>query len=255
MSDRTFVVKKPTMRGSDVRDWQNLVKAEFKRMKVDCPIVVDGYYGVATRSYSASLLHAFGMTASTVMKKGLTPQTRTRVQKRNFTDSQKKMAQKRRGAYLKKLRARWTKVHPPTNKILADSWGYHPPIHDGIDVITPPDAVIFAMVKCKVIDVRSGGWWGKGAPSPAVAARGDGIIQVEVLETVGPFKKGDHIGYGHAEKAQVKVGQVVEAGKPLGRAGMANAWHIHLMLNNGSTSKGIGNKDPRAILDYSVKHG
>lgn len=256
MSDRTFVVKKPNMRGSDIRDWQNLVKTEFKKMKVDCPIVVDGYYGVATRAYSASLLHAKGMSAGSVMKKGLKPETRARVRKGNYTDSQKRMAKKRRGSYLKKLRARWTRVHPPVNSILADSWGFHPGVHDGIDVITPADAVIFAMVKCKVIDVRASGWWGLGAAKdPNTRAKGDGIIQVEVLENVGPFKKGDHIGYGHAEKARVKIGDVVEAGKPLGRAGLANAWHIHLMLNDGSTTRGIGNKDPRRVLDYSVENG
>jgi murein DD-endopeptidase MepM/ murein hydrolase activator NlpD len=156
--------------------------------------------------------------------------------------------------YRARLRRSWDRadVHPPVAKILADTWGYHPPVHDGVDVICPPNAVLFAMCKAKVIDVRSGGWWGK-APSGDVT-KGDGIIQLEVLENIGPFKKGHHIGYGHAEKATVKVGQTVNAGDVIGHAGLAVAWHVHLMYNDGSTKKGIGNIDPRPILDYSVGH-
>lgn len=256
MSDRTFIVKTPHMRGTDVRDWQQQVKAQFKSMKIDCPIQIDGDYGPASRSYTASLCFALGMTPKRVMADGVTPKLRTTIREGKFTKAQLE-ARKKRAYYRKKLRDRWNiRVHPPVNQILADSWGYHPGVHDGVDVICPADAIVFAMVKCKVIDVRSSGWWGLGAPTdPNVRAKGDGIIQVQVLESIGPFVKGDHIGYGHAEKATVKVGDVVEAGKPLGRAGLANAWHVHLMLNNGSTSKGIGNKDPQKILDYSVKNG
>ena len=109
------------------------------------------------------------------------------------------------------------------------------------------------MVKSKVIDVRASGWWGK-APSGQVS-KGDGIVQLEVLESVGPFKKGQHIGYGHCEHARVRVGQVVQAGETIALAGLAVAWHIHLMVNDGGTKKGIGTRDPRPHLDYSVKHG
>lgn len=256
MSDRTFVVKKPLMRGEDVHNWQREVKSQFNKMKIDCPIVVDGYFGVATRSYTAALCYSLGMVPRRVMDNGVTHRLRDRIRNGDFTAAEKK-AWANRDEYRKGLRARWNiKVHAPVNQILADSWGYHPGVHDGLDVICPPDAIIFAMVKSKVIDVRSSGWWGLGAPTdPNVRAKGDGIIQVQVLETVGPFTRGYHIGYGHAEKSQVKVGDIIEAGKPLGRAGLANAWHIHLMYNDGSTSKGIGNRDPRSILDYSVKNG
>ncbi len=92
------------------------------------------------------------------------------------------------------------------------------------------------------------------APSGDVR-KGDGIVQLEVLESVGPFKKGMHIGYGHCEHARVRVGQVVQAGETIALAGLAVAWHIHLMMNNGSTTKGIGNIDPRKCLDYAVKNG
>lgn len=261
MSQRTFVVKKPVMHGSDVLAWQKEVKDQFRRMAIDCPIVIDGKYGVACRSYTASLCHALGINEKTAMKDGTTPELRTKIRNRDLTAAEKKtMDSQSRKDYRAALRRRYkaigSPVHPPVDRILQDSWGFHPPVHDGLDVICQPDAVLYAMVKCKVIDVRSSGWWGKGAPNdPKLRAKGDGIIQVEVLETVGPFKKGYHIGYGHAEKAKVKVGQVVEAGTPIGHAGFANAWHIHLMYNTGSTKMGIGNKDPRPIVDYSVKNG
>jgi murein DD-endopeptidase MepM/ murein hydrolase activator NlpD len=155
---------------------------------------------------------------------------------------------------LDEAKAAERKVHAPVDKILTDTWGYHPPGHDGVDVICEPDAVLRAMVKSKVIDVRTGGWWGK-APSGDVW-KGDGIIQIEVLEDVGPFRKGQHIGYGHAEKPYVKVGQIVVAGQPLGHAGLAVAWHIHLMVNNGEVGlRGVGTRDPRPLLDYAVKNG
>ena len=257
-SDRVFKVKKPVMNGNDVRMWQSEIKKQFKKLNIDCPIVCDGYYGVSTRSFTADLCHSLGMTAHKVMADGVTPHLRWHIVNNEFTASQKKYKAKRT-EYRKKLRARYkrisARVHAPVSKILQDSWGFHPPVHDGIDIITEPDATLYAMIKAKVIDVRSSGWWGKGAPSPAIAAKGDGIIQLEVLETIGPFKKGHHIGYGHAEKAKVKVGQIVEAGDKIGHAGLANAWHIHFMYNGGADNRGIGTIDPRAILDYSVKHG
>lgn len=258
-SDRTFVVKKPVMHGNDVKLWQTEVKNQFKKLKIDCPIVVDGYFGVSTRSYTADLCHALGMTSGRVMAKGITPHLRWHIANNELTSSQKKYKAKRT-KYRQELRAKYkrivVRVHAPVSKILQDSWGYHPGVHDGLDVICEADATLRAMVKAKVIDVRPSGWWGLGAPSnPTLKAKGDGIIQLEVLESVGPFKKGQHIGYGHAEKATVKVGQIVNAGDKIGHAGFANAWHIHLMMNDGSTTKGIGTFDPRPALDYSVKNG
>lgn len=261
---RTFILKQPRMRGDDVKKWQQAIKGIFMReFGMNCPIVIDGVYGPSCRSFSAELCHAMGLSAKVQMKNGVTPELREKLELDKLTPAQLKTKRSpARHAYRMKLReqfklARKPRVHAPVHKILQDSWGYHPGVHDGLDVITQPDPVIFAMVKSKVIDVRSSGWWGLGAPSDSgLKAKGDGIIQLEVLETVGPFKKGMHIGYGHAEKARVKKGQVVEAGHAIGHAGFANAWHIHLMVNDGSVgTRGVGNRDPRPLLDYAVKNG
>lgn len=237
------------MKGDDVSAWQREIRREFGRMHIDYPLTADGDYGVATRSATASLCHALGMVASNVMAKGVTPELRTRIRNRRLTPYERiRMA--KRVDYRRRLRRKHTNggVALPVAKIIADSWGYHPGVHDGIDIICAANAPIYAMVKSRVIDVRSGGWWGK-APSGDVA-KGDGIIQLEVIETVGPFKAGMHIGYGHAEKATVNVGDIVTAGQQIGHAGLAVAWHVHAMLNDGSTNKGVGNIDPRAALEY-----
>lgn len=264
MSDRTFKVGREVMRGDDVRGWQKDVNRLFKKMNIDSPLKVDGIYGVGTRAVTASLCRAMGLqSAERAMEGGVTPQLRIKLRNENLTAAEKQRRNsKARKEYRSSLRRRWGDATPPrvhrfTPKIITDDWGYHPGIHDGVDIITPADAVIFAPIKCKVIDVRASGWWGLGAPSdPDLKAKGDGIIQLEILESVGPFKKGDHIGYGHAEKAYVREGQIVQAGQPIGHAGLANAWHIHLMLNDGSVgTRGIGNKNPRPLIDYAVKHG
>lgn len=251
------------MKGSDVARWQHDVKDLFRQMAIVCPIVPDGDYGVATRSYTAALVHANGMSAGVQMKHGVTPELRRLLRRapKSLTDGQRaRRASQDRKLYRAKLRKQYANVHgglvhSPTTVIVQDSWGYHPGVHDGLDVITPPDPVIFAMCKAKAIDVRSKGWWALGAPKdPKLKAKGDGIIQLEVLENVGPFKRGMHIGYGHAEKAQVHEGDTVRAGQAIGHAGFANAWHIHLMFNTGDTMRGVGNLNPRPFLDYARKH-
>lgn len=254
---RTFKLTAPHMKGTDVGNWQRDVKAEFLRMGIACPIVVDEDYGISTRGYTASLCTALGMIASEVMKNGVTPELRIRIRNRRLTpDEQRRMNE--RAEYREALRRRYqsatiTNVNRPVKKILEDGWGFHPGVHDAIDVQTLPNAPLFAMVKGRVFDVRASGWWGK-APSGDVG-KGDGIVQIEILESVGPFVKGYHIGYGHCEHARVKVGDIVEAGDTIALAGLAVVWHTHLMYNNGTTDKGIGNLDPRKILDYSVEHG
>ena len=252
---QTFKVDQPRMRGTAIKNLQRTIKREFRHLGIDCPIKLDGIYGVATRSYVAALLRARGISRK-LMEDGVTYELRQKIFNRQMTGAERKRFHaKTTKEYRQKLKKQWTpkKVHAPVATILADSWGYHPGVHDGIDVITKPAASLFAMVKAKVIDVRTGGWWGK-APSGDVS-KGDGIVQLRVLEDVGPFKKGQHIGYGHCENPRVKVGDIVEAGDHIANAGLAVAWHIHLMVNNGTTTKGIGNIDPRKHLDYAVKHG
>jgi murein DD-endopeptidase MepM/ murein hydrolase activator NlpD len=257
MSDRTFKVGSKLMEGPDVRAWQEDVKHLFKKMMINCPIVIDGVYGVHTRSYTASLCRAMGLeSAEKAMAEGITPELRIKLRNERLTEAEEQRRQSEsRREYRRDLRERWAprKVHKPVSVILADSWGYHPPVHDGLDVICNPNAAVYAMVKAKVFDVRASGWWGK-APSGDVS-KGDGIVQIEVLENVGPFRKGFHIGYGHCEHARVSEGEIVQAGEVLALAGLAVAWHVHLMYNDGSTTRGVGNRDPRAILDYTKKHG
>lgn len=132
---------------------------------------------------------------------------------------------------------------------MANDW--HPG-HDGVDIICEPRAKLLAICDARVVDVRSGGWWGKGANGNVAA--GDGIIQLESLVNVGPFRKGQHFGYGHAEGATVKVGQTVLAGDGIGRSGFANAWHPHFMVNDGQTTKGIGTRDPKPFLTFAKEH-
>lgn len=259
MSDRTFKVESPPMKGNDVEAWQESIVALFKKFKLPCPLKTDGVYGVGTRSMTSALVYACGLSPKRELKNGVTPELRVKLRANKLTPAQSKViGSKPWQTHMAKLKKQWTpvKVHTPVTKIVTDDWGFHPGVHDGEDVVTLPDPPIFAMVKCKIIDVRSAGWWGLGAPTnPKLKAKGDGIIQMEVLEDIGPFKYGMHIGYGHAEKATVKVGQIVNAGTMVGHAGFANAWHIHLMVNDGSTTKGIGTMDPRPFVDYAVKHG
>lgn len=260
MSERIFVVKKTPMKGHDVKAWQLTVKKLFADMKIECPIKADGVYGPATRAFTADLVYASGMAAKVQMKNGVTPALRSKLRTGTLTAGQKKTRDSKvRKDYRARLRARWTtkEVHAPINHIVTDAWGYHPGVHDGEDVIATGGVPSFAMVKCRVIDVRASGWWNLGAPSdPTLKAKGDGIVQMEVLENVGPFKKGMHIGYGHNEKAVVKVGDVLDAGDQVAHVGFANAWHIHLMVNKGDQGmRGVGDVDPRPLIDYAVKNG
>lgn len=262
---RTFKVGRTLMQGDDVKGWQQDVKSLFDKMGIDCPIVADGKYGQATRGFTAALCRAMGLeSAERAMAEGVTPDLRIKLRNNRLTAVENNRRQsKERVDYRKALRARWnTVVHKPVNRIITDDWGYHPGIHDGIDVVCPEDAILYAMVESKVIDVREDGWWGLGAPKdPKVRDKGDGIIQLQTLEAVGPFVKGERVGYGHAEHPCVAVGDIVKAGQPIGKAGLAVVPHIHLMLSGGRVKKvnghpiGTGNKDPRAILDYAIKHG
>lgn len=255
----TYKVQKPIMHGPGIKSFQQTIKDKFKKLGLNCPIDVDGYWGQQSRTFALELLKAMGMSRSVAHKSGFTPELRDKIVASERTSNEKRsFGSKANKTYRAQLKKQWApkKAHAIVGKLLADSWDYHPGVHDGIDLLCPPNSPIFAPVKCKVVDVRASGWWGLGAPSnPSVKAKGDGIIQLQVLENVGPFKKGQHLGYGHAEGAKVKVGQVVNAGHVLGHAGLANAWHVHFMVNSGGTLKGIGNVNPRAIVNYTKRQG
>jgi murein DD-endopeptidase MepM/ murein hydrolase activator NlpD len=52
----------------------------------------------------------------------------------------------------------------------------------------------------------------------------------------------------------VREGQHVKAGDVIGKAGLANAWHTHFMVNGRTDAKGLGDRDPRPFVDYARAH-
>lgn len=255
MSNRTFKIQEPHMRGDDVRAWQNTLQEEVERWGVKTSVIdKDGDYGVATRSLTSIVLKYMGF-AQDLMVHGVTPDLRIKVRNRDFTEEERERLRNRTDE-----RRKWVReqngggVALPVSKIIQDSWGYHPGVHDGIDLICPPFAGIYAICEARVIRVSDSGWWGLGAPSdPALRSRGDGIISIKATQSIGPIKEGMNICYGHAEGACVKEGAVVRAGQRLGHAGFANAWHVHWMINRRSDDRGVGDMDPREILNYCKK--
>ncbi|MGE4425012.1 MAG: M23 family metallopeptidase [Solirubrobacteraceae bacterium] len=258
MSPRTLKIQSPHMTGDDAAAWERALNQKLDDWKIKHRIKVDGDYSIDDRSMTASILYGLGIGPS-AMERGITPELRIKVRNSRLTAAERARYDQRadwRRRLRERLDGKPTKVHRLLQKVITDDWGYHPPVHDGVDLICAPNATLYAPCRARVIDVRSGGWWGKGAPSPAVAAKGDGIIQLEILDTVGPLKKGHHLGYGHAEHARVKVGQTVDPGDPIGKAGLANAWHVHFMANRGEIgNRGVGTYDPRPIIDYCQRNG
>lgn len=256
-TSRTFKITAPFMKGSDIREWQELIVQIGLSWNVHFPLKPDGVYGMATRSFSKMVLFARGFTHEQ-LDGGITPWLREGT--RHPESRSEIMVLRANAPYRKKFRDELRKkfqddpdVSAPIGKILSMTWGFHPGIHDGIDLICGPKAPIRALCDATVIDVRPSGWWGKGA-SGAIW-RGDGIIQIRCRTDDGPFRVGMHFGYGHAEGADVEVGQKVEAGARLGEAGLAVAWHIHLMANNGEFGlRGKGSIDPRPFVNYAIRN-
>lgn len=153
-------------------------------------------------------------------------------------------------------------VSSPVEPIRGDSWGWHPGVHDGEDLIADFNDDVVAICDGVIVDSRPSGWWGKGAqPSSGhPISDGDGIIQLRCTRSVGPFKEGLVFGYGHTEHSTVRVGQKVLAGQHIGRIGWANAPHIHFMVNDGTHHRpdggysGVGDRDPRPYIDYARAH-
>lgn len=255
---RTFKILPTPMEGGDVKDWQRLIIEIGESWNVHFPLKVDGVYGMATRSFSKMVLFGRGFTHEQ-LDSGITPWLRARTRSPELRDqatierASQPARREFRDGLRDKFKSRISKdVAAPIGKIITMTWGFHPGVHDGIDLICGKKAPIYALCDGVVIDVRAGGWWGN-SPSGEVW-KGDGIIQIECLTNEGPFAKGMHFGYGHAEGADVKVGEKVEAGDKLGEAGLAVAWHIHLMANRGEFGlRGKGSIDPKPFVLYSMR--
>lgn len=266
MSERTLKVSSPHMTGDDVRGWQRTLldqmdqwgwKGVHKRLKLD------GDYGVTTRTFSSLVLKGLGI-AQEEMARGITPELRIKVRNRNLS-----VAERRRAAWRTTWRVAMRRKFAPKKvrspirpvNIDQDSWGWHPGIHDGIDLICDSGTPLYAIVKSKVVRADADGWWALGAkPSPGhPVSDGDGIIVLESLVNSGPIKKGMHLCYGHAEHARVKEGDTVDAGDHIGSAGFANAGHVHFMVNDdrpvNGLYRGVGDRDPEPIYRYARKRG
>lgn len=239
--------------GEDVKALQQGInqRARARGMRT---VDVDGVFGPDTMKAALAVGWRLGALNSTLRKGHVTrglqriirnPSLRTPAQL--VRSKQRKPAPSGRVSY---------PIDPA--RLITDAWGYHPGVHDGVDLICPANEPLLAMCKARVVRVSASGWWGLGAPSdPGVAAKGDGIIILQALENTGPIKEGLNLCYGHAEHATVTVGQTVNAGHVIGRAGLANAWHVHFCVNDNPPVngfyKGVGDRDPRPILNYAKK--
>lgn len=248
MSERTFKVTVPHMRGKDIEAWQEHLNGQMKTWRVDYRLLVDGDYGPITRDLTASVCHGFGLaSASSAMARGVTPQLRIKLRNKRQTEADKRRFDQR-AEWRKAFRARMAArdLAAPLGKILTSSHGFKPG-HDGVDLICNPRAAGLAICKAKVVRV-SDDWWGIGNPGGAVGDRGDGIVVLRSLVSVGRFKKGMNFGYGHAERPRVRVGETVEAGQVICEAGLANAWHFHFMVNSRRDVMGVGDRDPMPFI-------
>jgi murein DD-endopeptidase MepM/ murein hydrolase activator NlpD len=258
MSERTFTLQSPHMTGNDIRQWQQTLNRQMQTWDVDYRLEVDGDYGSLTRSLTASVCHGLGLaTASDAMEHGVTPQLRIKLRNKDLTASERERYHGERAEWRKRFRKLHESkgVSTPIVKILQSSWGWARG-HDGVDLICNANAPLLAICDAKVIRADTGGWWGKGArPSNGHAVSdGDGIVVLRSLVDVGPFKTGLNFAYGHAESPQVKVGDTVKAGEVIARAGFANAWHVHFMVNARGDAKGVGDRDPMPYVHFAIEN-
>ncbi len=263
MSDRVFRLTTPHMTGTDVKLGQGDLRRKLDHWGVeDYPLVADGDYGVSTRAAYRTVCYGLGIEQDE-MAAGVTPALRSKIRNSQLTAEERERYEDR-AAWRDRLAKRFEAggVAPPLAKILTHANGFAPG-HDGADLICPRDAPGFAICRARVARVDAGGWWGLGAPrDPKVRSKGDGIVVLEALVTVGPIRKGMYIGYGHAEHARVRVGQIVSAGDWICRAGDANAPHFHFMVNGGGAKfrrddgspRGVGDRDPWPIVSYCIRN-
>lgn len=247
----------PHMHGEDVQAWQMVLNRQMRTWNVDYRIEADGDYGAVSRDLAATVLFGLGIDQG-ALTLGVTPELRVKVRNKRLSKEELARFAVRTvwRARLRKKHAQGGHVGTPIAKILSSSWGYHPGVHDGVDLICQPSATLYAICDGEIIRADSGGWWGLGAPTdPALKAKGDGIIVLRSSVDAGPFHRGLNFCYGHAEHAVVKAGQRVRAGEPIGKAGLANAWHAHFMVNARSDDRGVGDRDPMPYVNYARKHG
>jgi murein DD-endopeptidase MepM/ murein hydrolase activator NlpD len=255
--DRTFKLDTPHQHGEDVHAWQDTLNRQMRTWSIPYRVKPDSDYGAVTRDLTATVLYGLGIDREW-MAKGVTPDLRIKVRGKQLTPAERTrfIARAPWRARLRKQHTTGSHLATPIAKILGDSWGWHPGVHDGVDLICGPSVMLYALCDGEVIRADGGGWWGLGAPAdPAVRGRGDGIIVLRCSVNVGPFREGLNFGYGHAEHPLVRAGDHVKAGTPLGHAGFANAWHVHMMANARSDAKGVGDRDPKPYVDFARKHG
>jgi murein DD-endopeptidase MepM/ murein hydrolase activator NlpD len=253
---RTFRLTDPHMQGEDVKAWQVALNRQMRTWGINHRVPEDGDYGALSRDLTATCVFGLGIPLD-VMAEGVTPELRSKMRHKELSAKQRALFVARAPwrARLKRRHDVGAAVAPPLAKILSSSWGYHPPVHDGVDLICPPNVTGYAICTGEIIRADAGGWWGKGAPSPAIAAKGDGIVVLRCTVNAGPFRPGLNFCYGHAEHPQVRVGDRVKAGDPICRAGLANAWHFHFMVNARNDAKGVGDRDPMPYVNYARKNG
>jgi murein DD-endopeptidase MepM/ murein hydrolase activator NlpD len=268
---RDLVVTTPPMTGRDVANLQRALRDRLKARGLvdDVPTPEHGKFTQATWFAYVEAGYFLGLRSQTYLRtdlgRGVCTKGAQRIirQPDTRTAPQLKRAKERKAHEGPRYYAELSGggggngVAPPLRKILGDSWGWHGSAHDGVDLICEGDATIYAICDARVVDVRASGWWGKGARASGghSVGDGDGIIQLECLVDTGPFSKGLHFCYGHAEKATVAVGQKVKAGQKIGHAGFANAWHVHFMVNAGSSTRGVGDRDPLPFVRYAAQNG
>ena len=250
---RTLNLTTPHQRGEDVEAWRIFVARKFRSWNIHYPLAPGDQYDQATRAATATLMRAWGVrSAQEAMASGVTSWWRTKIRNdsRSLTERALFVA---RAPYRASLRRKYSAkgIAAPLAHVIEDSWGYHPPGHDGLDLICAEDAPLFAICDGTIVRADASGWWGKGAQASAghPVSDGDGVIILRCGVNRGPFKKGLNFVYGHAEHATVKAGDRVKAGQVIGKAGFANAAHVHLCVNGRKDTLGVGDRDPRPFWD------
>jgi hypothetical protein len=198
------------MKGDDVRAWQRFLYEDFRsRWSIEYPLDIDGDYGEATRAATASFLRAWGMeSAQAAMEHGVTPELRIKIRNSDRTNTEQDLAvSDERKAYRAALRDRFAHqdVCYPVPNLVTDAWGWHPGVHDGVDLVCPWKQPLLAICTGVIVRVSPSGWWGvnpQASPGHPISD-GDGIVILQCDIDDGPFVPGLHFGYGHAELAAV----------------------------------------------------